>query len=1301
MLRLGKAYNNCPKISNQNIIYSQHYKNKFKSNITATTPHPSKQEGNIDSGTTGHYIALKDINCLVDVRPSTHEDTITVTLPTGEKIRSTHTGFLNLPSLQQEQRVHVFDSLWGSLISVGELADIGLTTIFTKYGAYVVDTDSEEVVLTGRRDPTTRLYMIALKPITEDENTHAINQALKSTQHPQQATHVINAASTQILDTAGDRVEFFSRVFCSAAESTLIKAVKKKWVVFPGITANILKRHRRRLRTHESAAGHLDQVHQNHQRHNGPSLPDPTTTDSGEKQATHIVTKIYTEGNHMDATGRLPFVSHQGHQYILILYSEGGNFIKAVPMKDRTKQSYLTAHKTAYKYFDDRGYAPTFQRLDNEVSNEFITYLQDNRITIDLVPPHQHRRNKAERAIRTFKNHFIAMLAGVDPSFPMHAWNQLLEQAEITVNMLRPSHHHPRISAWEALNGKYDFDAHPMAPPGTAITIHEKPDQRGSWSKHGIQGFYLGPAMATYRCYRVWTKHKESTRISDTIAWHPHGYAWEQHSPLDIIGTSADILVQAINQLPTTQDTQQPLSTISTELQTQFKALQRLYAPQAPAANPTGEAQDEQRPTSAPIQRVPTPHIALPNSRVPDPVNAPTQTSTRRRPRQCHHNSTYKINQAQQQQDDEINEAIALATANNRPRHGPSPYLHRELYVNSVIAQAHRRLITKHTKWSHWKKLPGVNFDSQGIPFFDQSSPLKHFANTATDLDAAGKKLSWATALASPEGDIWLAKHGEEISRLFDSDTIKLIFRHDLPAGAKPAYYNPQVRTKIKDGVLLYRVRGTIGGDKINYAGDTAAHTASMTLIKVLLNTIVSEPDAKFMTADIKDFYLGTPLPTTEYMTIKLDHIPSDVIAKYDMAKYASNGAVTVSVHKGIYGLPQAGKLAQDRLITHLAANGYHLAPHTPCLFKHESRNIAFTLVVDDFGIKYTKAEDADHLLHVLRQLYTMTEDRSHIQKYVGITINHDRDKHCMQLSMPGYCDKAIQRFGHAKRRGAKSPIIYVPPEFGNTKATIMPIKPPKAPEYVDQAAKTFVQEVTGVFLFYSRAVDPTMLAAVNKISMEQSKPTTDTLKAVDRLLSYAEQYPNAVTTIRRSNMILCVQSDASYHSESQARSRAGGILHFGCNADDGSINGAIDHISMVIPTVCSSAAESEYAALFLNCREATNVRTILHDLGLPQPTTEIICDNKCAVGIAHDDVKLKRSKAMDMRYHWIRDQVRQGKFKVTWQAGNTNLADYHTKAHPVHHFVTMRRTFVHTPKPDTIKTCARSRRIETKKLKP
>jgi len=200
---------------------------------------------------------------------------------------------------------------------------------------------------------------------------------------------------------------------------------------------------------------------------------------------------------------------------------------------------------------------------------------------------------------------------------------------------------------------------------------------------------------------------------------------------------------------------------------------------------------------------------------------------------------------------------------------------------------------------------------------------------------------------------------------------------------------------------LQYRVRGTIGGNQVHYAGETTAQTASMQVLKILCNSVVSDKNAKFMTADIKDFYLGTPLPSPEYMRINLAHIPADIIEKYNMHEYAHSNAVIVEINKGIYGLPQAGRLAQDRLIKHLATHGQQQAENTPCLFKHESNSVTFALVVDDFGIKYTNSADADHLLAALREMYIMTEDRGLKQKYVGITIEHDRVQCRMHLSMP------------------------------------------------------------------------------------------------------------------------------------------------------------------------------------------------------------------------------------------------------------------------------------------------------------
>ena len=126
-------------------------------------------------------------------------------------------------------------------------------------------------------------------------------------------------------------------------------------------------------------------------------------------------------------------------------------------------------------------------------------------IDFQLVPPGIHRRNAAERAIRTFKNHFIAGLCSVDKHSPLHLWDRLLPQAVLTLNLLRGSRLNPRLSAWAQLHGTFDFNRTPIAPPGIRVLVHEKPPTRTTWSPHAADGWYTGPALDSYRCFTVWT----------------------------------------------------------------------------------------------------------------------------------------------------------------------------------------------------------------------------------------------------------------------------------------------------------------------------------------------------------------------------------------------------------------------------------------------------------------------------------------------------------------------------------------------------------------------------------------------------------------------------------------------------------------------------------------------------------------------------------------------------------------------------------------------------------------------------
>ncbi len=126
-------------------------------------------------------------------------------------------------------------------------------------------------------------------------------------------------------------------------------------------------------------------------------------------------------------------------------------------------------------------------------------------------------------------------------------------------------------------------------------------------------------------------------------------------------------------------------------------------------------------------------------------------------------------------------------------------------------------------------------------------------------------------------------------------------------------------------------------------------------------------PGARFMAMDIKDFYLNTPMSQYKYMRLRLSDMPDNVIEQYNLQSIATiNWFVYCKICKGMYGLPQAGIIAQELLEKRLAQHGYRQSKTTPGLWKHGTRPISFSLVVNNFGVKYIKEEDMQHLLDTI-----------------------------------------------------------------------------------------------------------------------------------------------------------------------------------------------------------------------------------------------------------------------------------------------------------------------------------------------
>jgi hypothetical protein len=141
----------------------------------------------------------------------------------------------------------------------------------------------------------------------------------------------------------------------------------------------------------------------------------------------------------------------------------------------------------------------------------------------------------------------------VDPDFPIHLWDRLLPQAEITLNLLRSSRFHPQLSAAAHYHGVVDYNKTAFGPPGCKIIAHEKHSQRRTWAAHGQPGWSLVPAMQHYRCQNVYTTAKASERIVDTLEFVPHS------SPMPQI-SSTDRLLMATQDM--TDDFKQPRSDV-------------------------------------------------------------------------------------------------------------------------------------------------------------------------------------------------------------------------------------------------------------------------------------------------------------------------------------------------------------------------------------------------------------------------------------------------------------------------------------------------------------------------------------------------------------------------------------------------------------------------------------------------------------------------------------------------------------------------------------------------------------------
>ncbi|OEU20461.1 hypothetical protein FRACYDRAFT_181335 [Fragilariopsis cylindrus CCMP1102] len=1235
-----------------NLYQQPHTPTVYRKQLVPCTPNANRRSlrvsfpSNLICGPTRKSAALKVCNVLIDRYPVTrgaidsgatdhflpttyHRDNHQAT-SNGMKVKcannsimtSTSTDVLSLAKLPPLARTcHKFDDVSTPLLSVEKLCDNDLHVLFSQNKVTVTD---KAPILTGTTAHT-------LPRVNALQRVNQINPIGNT-------AGMATAASAYEVQTVAALTNFFHMTLGSPSIPEWINCINNNWFKsWPGLSADRVRKHC--TKKEQTTLGNQKMIKKNVRTSNIIDLSVRKERIELKKKL-HDIGTFLIDGNDMkqliamDLPGRYPVTSARGHKYIMVMYDYDTNYINAVPIKSRKSSELVAAFKFCYDELKERGFTARVLRLDNEISTELIAAIREQNLEYQIVSPGDHRLNHAERAIQTFKSKLIAFREGADPSFPKNCWDLFVTQTVLAMNLMRPSRINPLISAYTLIHGEFDFNRTPMAPVGCKVIVHDRRGERGSWSNHGSHGFYIERAPHHYRNYTCYMRDTKQNRISNTVEFFPSQCSLPKVTPIDRLALVLQDLHQVLSQPPSDF----PFLNQGTDLHTAITAIQKILCLQV-----------DDTATKVPTSPVPPPRYTKPTKKallllpirhhVPTNIHIPTAKS--QRPKKVQRLNRYNRYPMVQQPQ--------------------KPNKFSNGYSKAV----------EHLQ-------PNFAFRASGAVWDDSLNKMAKYRDLINHKDPVIKNR-------------WLQSGENEFARLFQGygeteevDVLDWIRKGDVPRNKQVTYprYVVAVRPEKSEP---YRTRITAGGDRIDYKGNVTTHTASMETIKMHWNSVVSTPGAKYCTADISNMYLCSLLPDEEYVRFKYDMIPPNIIKHYSLDKLVVNGFVYAKIKKAWYGLKQSGKIAHDDLVQHLEKYGYVKEKRTDGLFSHKERDINFTLVVDDFGIKYTDKADVEHLVTALRDKYPLKVDWK-AEQYIGIHLKWnyiDREVIC---SMDGYVEQALKEFNHIIPKQLHSgPSKIDRPDYG---AKVQYVKEDLT-NNLDEDQIKFIQRVTGKFLFYARAIDDTMLHAINDIASSTANGTEATLAATRYFLNYAASNPNGQIIYRASDMILRIDSDAVYLVRPEARSGAGGYHYLG--SKDGTLfNGPILVLAKIIKNVMASAAEAEVAGIYLNATEAVSERNCLIDMGHPQPPTPIKTDNTTARGIITGTIKQKRSKAIDMRFYWLKDRFEQKQFDYVWGPGIENLADYPTKHHSGKHHSTVRPIYLYikNKSPKTIQGC-------------
>jgi hypothetical protein len=500
-----------------------------------------------------------------------------------------------------------------------------------------------------------------------------------------------------------------------------------------------------------------------------------------------------------------------------------------------------------------------------------------------------------------------------------------------------------------------------------------------------------------------------------------------------------------------------------------------------------------------------------------------------------------------------------------------------------------------------------------------------HYANIATSEEPQGYK----EAMESENVDEWKAAMQAEYKSLMDNETWTLC---TLPANRKAIGCRWVLKKKLKaDGTLdKYKARLVAKGysqqEGIDY-DETFSPVVKFNSIRIILAIAVNN-NMLLHQMDVKTAFLNGKIDEELYM---------------EQPEGFSNETKQVcKLQRSLYGLKQAPRAWNERINTALIEFGFSRCNNDKCIYTKGFRSDSWTIIalyVDDLIIAAHSKQSLDTIKMQLESTFEM-QDLGQLKYCLGLEITHSKDT--MHISQQRYITTVLER-----HQMADSKPVGTPQDPKNTLS--------KGKEDEEGVNPTQYKSAVGALIYAAIGTRPDIANAVGNVGKYMENPKKQHWDAVKRIFRYLNGTRDFGLIYTKGHHNLVGYSDSDYAGDIETRkSTTGYVFQLG--------NNTVTWNSRRQPTVALSTTEAEYMALSHTICEGIWTRALLKELGFTQPTTTIHEDNQGCLALVKNPVQHHRTKHIDVKYHFIREQIEQGSFQVIYCQTDEMKADILTK---------------------------------------